>query len=49
MRQKSQVMILFMFVIISFLDEQKLAQWNSIRRRRIIALRKKNGPSLADN
>jgi hypothetical protein len=27
MRQKSQVMILFMFVIISFMDEEKMKEW----------------------
>jgi len=34
MRQKSQVMILFMFVIISFLDEQKLSQYKLFQRRK---------------
>jgi hypothetical protein len=45
MRQKSQVMILFLFVIISFLDKQKLiAYQNAIqqqgRRMRLANLRK---------
>jgi hypothetical protein len=37
MRQKSQIMILFMFVIISFLDEQKLVKWEIAKKRKIIA------------
>jgi hypothetical protein len=32
-RQKSQVMILFLFVIIAFLDEQKLIAWRQRRKR----------------
>lgn len=36
-RQKSQVMILFMFVIISFLDEQKMIAW----RRQIMSQKRR--------
>ena len=44
-RQKSQVMILFMFVIISFLDKQKLvayqqAVWQRIRKARLVNMQK---------
>ncbi len=44
-RQKSQVMILFLFVIISFLDKQKLAvyqqaMWQRIRKARTAGLQK---------
>jgi hypothetical protein len=35
MRQKSQVMILFMFVIISFLDEEKYKQWKVWKSRQM--------------
>ena len=34
MRQKSQVMLLLLFVIISFLDEQKLDQWKLRQARK---------------
>jgi hypothetical protein len=34
MRQKSQVMILLMFVIISFLDEQKFQQWKVFQKNK---------------
>ncbi len=34
MRQKSQVMLLLMFVIISFLDEQKILEWKAKEARR---------------
>jgi hypothetical protein len=34
MRQKSQVMILLLFVIISFLDEQKLDEWRKVQSRK---------------
>jgi hypothetical protein len=34
MRQKSQIMILLLFVIISFLDEEKMNAWNREQRRR---------------
>lgn len=34
MRQKSQVMILFMFVVISFLDDQKLQKYLVMQRRK---------------
>jgi hypothetical protein len=34
-RQKSQVMILFLFVIISFLDKQKLAVYEQAMRQRM--------------
>jgi len=45
MRQKSQVMILFLFVIISFLDNEKLikyrhAMWQQARRQRLSKLQK---------
>jgi hypothetical protein len=33
MRQKSQVMILFLFVIIMFLDEQKFKKWKVMRQQ----------------
>jgi hypothetical protein len=39
MRQKSQVMILFMFVVISALDERKLEQWRFVKRRRLLKQR----------
>jgi hypothetical protein len=35
MRQKSQIMILFMFVIISFLDEKKYKEWVAWKARTI--------------
>ena len=43
-RQKSQVMMLFLFVVLSFLDEQKLLEWKNqqmekIRKARIQKLR----------
>ena len=46
-RQKSQVMILFMFVIISFLDNQKLiayqkAMWQRMRKARVAKLEEEN-------
>lgn len=34
MRQKSQVMLLLLFVVISFLDEQKLKEWKAKQARR---------------
>jgi hypothetical protein len=34
MRQKSQVMILFLFVIVSFLDEQKLLRYRLVQQRK---------------
>lgn len=40
-RQKSQVMILFIFVIISFMDEQKFFHWVKLRRRKVQAERRK--------
>lgn len=45
MRQKSQVMILFLFVIISFLDKQKLMEyqhlvWQRMRKTRLARLEK---------
>ena len=45
MRQKSQIMILFLFVIISFLDRQKLtvyqqALWERMRKSRLAGLEK---------
>jgi hypothetical protein len=36
MRQKSQVMILFLFVIISFLDEQKFGQFKIREKRKAL-------------
>ena len=37
-RQKSQVMILFLFVVISFLDQQKLLEWRkaALRKQKVI-------------
>jgi hypothetical protein len=46
MRQKSQVMILFMFVIISFLDEQKLNQWKVLHRRRL-RMKREHPPDMS--
>jgi len=34
MRQKSQVMILMMFVILKFMDEQKMMQWKTLQARK---------------
>jgi hypothetical protein len=34
MRQKSQVMILFMFVVVAFLDEEKLTKWRAYQQRK---------------
>jgi len=34
MRQKSQVMILFMFVIISFMDDEKMKEWRLANERK---------------
>jgi hypothetical protein len=39
MRQKSQVMILFLFVIISFLDEQKIVRLRFLQRRKQLKAR----------
>lgn len=33
-RQKSQVMMLLMFVVLSFLDNEKLKQWHAMNERR---------------
>jgi len=48
-RQKSQVMILFLFVILSFLDKQKLlayqqAMWKHVRKARLTKLQKETTP-----
>jgi hypothetical protein len=48
-RQKSQVMILFLFVILSFLDKQKLvayqqAMWKKVRKARLTKLQKETTP-----
>jgi hypothetical protein len=48
-RQKSQVMILFLFVILSFLDKQKLvaykqAMWKQVRKARLTKLQKETAP-----
>ncbi|HYC85036.1 MAG TPA: hypothetical protein VEB86_07430 [Chryseosolibacter sp.] len=35
MRQKSQVMMLFLFVVLSYMDSEKYKQWIALRRRRL--------------
>jgi hypothetical protein len=35
MRQKSQVMILFMFVLIMFLDQEKMVEWRALQLRKL--------------
>jgi hypothetical protein len=44
MRQKSQVMILLLFVIISFLDDEKYKVWKSQQLRKMRAAKINNGP-----
>jgi hypothetical protein len=44
MRQKSQVMILFMFVIISFLDSEKYKEWKMKERKKLRLARQRAVP-----
>lgn len=46
-RQKSQVMILFLFVILMFLDEKKYQLWLNASRRRKLVLKNKERATLA--